>query len=521
MPITAERLADDLSSSLELQLIYDTAPIGLAFLTPDCRYVLINQRLTEICGISVMEHIGRSVQETVPQVAHQVEKIVQTVVNTGDPIIGVEISGQRADNADRFWSTHWHPLKDKEGRVIGINVAAEEITDRKRAQAELRANEEQLRELANTLAERVATQARERDRIWNVTQDLFAVADTGGRIVRVNPAWTSTLGWPETDLVGKTAESLVHPDDLEQTHAELKGLLDGQKTTQFENRLRRHDGEYCWLSWRAVLDQDVIFAVARDVTELKHAEERLRTSQRELALASRQTTMGAMTASIAHEVRQPLAAIVANADAALNWLERPEPEIDEIRAALRRITKEGHRISEVITSIRGMFGKSGAERGLVDINTLVGEALSLAHGEIESHGVVLHYEAAGDSGHVSAERVQLQQVLVNLLTNAIDAMSGVTGREKLLKVSSALCDCDEVQICVEDSGAGIEESDMPHLFDAFFTTKPHGMGMGLSICRSIIESHGGRLWAQHGRQHGAAFFIRLPTRPTSDLSPAG
>jgi PAS domain S-box-containing protein len=508
-------------SSPELQLIYDTAPIGLAFLTPDCRYVLINQRLTEICGISITEHIGRSVRDTVPMVADQVELIVQTVIDTGDPIIGVEINGQRADNADRFWTTHWHPLKDSEGQVVGINVAAEEITERKRAQATLLANEQQLRELADTLSERVAIQARERDRIWNVTQDLFAVADTDGRIRRVNPAWTTTLGWSESDVVGKTPELLVHPDDLERTHAELKILLAGRKTTQFENRLRRRDSEYSWLSWRAVLDQDVIFAVARDITELKHAEEQLRASQRELARVSRQTTMGAMTASIAHEVSQPLGAIVTNANAALRWLERPEPDVGEIRLALQRIVSEGHRTSEVITSIRGMFGKSEAERSLVDVNVLIREVLSLVRGEIESHDVVLQCEEAASAPHVIAERVQLQQVLINLVTNAIDAMSEVADRERQLKVRSELRERGEIEICVEDSGTGIDEDNMPHLFEAFFTTKPHGMGMGLSICRSIIESHGGRLWAEPGRPYGAAFFIRLPTSRIDSLRHPG
>jgi PAS domain S-box-containing protein len=179
---------------------------------------------------------------------------------TGEPIIGVEINGQRSDTADRFWSTYWHPLKDREGVVIGINVAAEEITDRKRAQAALLANEKRLRELADTLAERVADQVRERDRIWNVSQDLLVVAESDGKIIRVNPAWTTTLDWLDSDLVGKTAEWLVHPDDLERTRAELSSLVAGQKTTRFENRLRRRSGSHCWLSWRAVLDGGVIFA---------------------------------------------------------------------------------------------------------------------------------------------------------------------------------------------------------------------------------------------------------------------
>jgi C4-dicarboxylate-specific signal transduction histidine kinase len=238
-----------------------------------------------------------------------------------------------------------------------------------------------------------------------------------------------------------------------------------------------------------------------------------------LARVSRQTTMGVMTASIAHEVSQPLAAIVANANAALNWLERAQPVVGEIRAALRRIVKEGHRTSEVIASIRSMFGKSDAERTLLDINLLIGETLSLVRGEIESHDVVLKSETGEGVLNVTAQRVQLQQVLINLITNAIDAMSGVTEREKLLTVSSALCDCDEIQICVEDSGIGIDEENMPHLFEAFFTTKPHGMGMGLSICRSIIETHGGRLWAGRGRNDGAAFFIRLPTSAAVGSAP--
>jgi PAS domain S-box-containing protein len=327
-------------------VLIEPPPAGVArpakpFLTPDCRYVLINRRLTEICGISVADHIGRSVRETVPQVAAQVEQIVRTILSTGEPIIGIEINGQRPDNADRFWMTYWHPLKDNKGVVVGINVAAEEITENKRAQAALVASEQRLRNLADTSELRVATEARERDRIWNVSQDLLAVADTGGKITRVSPAWTATLGWSQDDLIGKTAEWLIPPDDLDKSRTELRRLVGGQKTTGFENCLRNRRGSYCWLSWRAVRDGDLIFAVARDVTELKSAEEQLRGSRRELAHVSRQTTMGAMTASIAHEVSQPLAAIVANANAGLRWLERAEPDLDEARAALRRIVNQG------------------------------------------------------------------------------------------------------------------------------------------------------------------------------------
>jgi C4-dicarboxylate-specific signal transduction histidine kinase len=229
--------------------------------------------------------------------------------------------------------------------------------------------------------------------------------------------------------------------------------------------------------------------------------------------APRTTAHCRRAASIAHEVNQPLAAIVANSNAALNWLEQAEPDLGEVRAALRRIVKEGHRTGEIIASIRSMFGKKDAEKAVVDVNMLIGDVLSVARGELESHNVVLKCELINGTLQVLAERIQLQQVLINLVTNAIDAMIGIESRERLLVISATLCDYDEIEICIRDSGVGIDDDNMPHLFDAFFTTKPHGMGMGLSICRSIVEGHRGRLWAERGRPDGAAFFIRLPAHP--------
>src|SRR5262249_44141074 len=181
------------------------------FLTPDCRYLQINQHLTEICGIPVADHIGRTVRETVPQVADQVEQIVATLVRTGKPITDVEVTGQRRDgrNADHVWITHWHPVKGRGGRVVGVNVVSEDVTARKRA-------ERALRELNETLEHRVEAETRERMQIWNVSEDLLVVADTDGKVLSVNPAWTATLGWSQDDLVGRTAEWLLHPDDREK-----------------------------------------------------------------------------------------------------------------------------------------------------------------------------------------------------------------------------------------------------------------------------------------------------------------
>jgi PAS domain S-box-containing protein len=623
--------------SPELQLIYDTAPIGLAFLSPDCRYLQINQRLTEICGISVAEHIGRTIRETVPQVAEQVEQIVQLILRTGEPITGIEVNGQRPDgtNAERFWLTSWHPLKSPDGSIVGINVVAEEITESKRAAAALAVSEERyralvrassslvwttaangqiidmpewrvltgqtvdevrgwgwldalhvddrgptqsawqaavdtrsvyeteyrirrwdgvyvwhqargvavlendgairewvgvcvdiedrklatdhqleaeqaLRDVNETLERRVEVEARERARIWNVSQDLLAVADMEGRFVAVNPAWRATLGWSEVDLLGKTSQWLLHPDDAKKSKTELARLGTGRKTLRFESRLRHKRGAYRRLSWTAVPDQGLIYAVARDITELKDAEDALRTSQRDLARAGRHTTMGAMTASIAHEINQPLSAIVMNGYASLRFLTAPEPDLDEIRMIVKRMVDDGQRAGRVIGSIRAMFGKNRAETTNLNLDDLIREVITIVQGDLENQRISLSLDIQKSLPPGPGDRVQLQQVMLNLIMNAIESMSSVSGRGRALSVKARLHEPHEVLIEVEDSGTGIGSNDLGRVFDAFFTTKSKGMGMGLAICRAIVEGHGGRLWASAGVPHGSIFHVVLP-----------
>jgi PAS domain S-box-containing protein len=492
-----------------LQLLYDTAPIGLAFLSPDCRYLQINRRLTEICGISVADHLGRTVRETVPALADQVELLVKTVLETGVAVTGIEVSGQRPDGAHRVWVTGWHPLKDEDGKPVGVNVVAEEITERKRAEEALVASQTALRNLNESLEQRVEAQARERDRIWNVSQALLVVTDGERRVLAVNPAWTTMLGWSEGDLLGKTTGWLIHPDDQEKSRAEAERLAEGHKTLRFDNRVRTKSGSYRHVSWTAVPDRGQFYAVGRDVTELTRAEEALRELRGELARASRRTTMGAMTASIAHELNQPLAAIVTNGNVGLRWLARGEPDLDEVRGALQRIVDDGLRAGEVIGSIRWMFGKDRREKSAVKPNDVIREVLALAHADLESHQVVLQTELS-EAPEIMADRVQLQQVFHNLIMNAAEAMESVTDRAHQLVVTCGAGEGGDVTITVEDSGPGIDPKDIDSIFHAFFTTKSHGMGMGLAICRSIIEAHDGRLWASPGSPHGAVFHVHLP-----------
>jgi PAS domain S-box-containing protein len=399
------------SRTPELQLLYETAPIGLAFLTPDCRYQLINRHLCEICGLSVDDHIGRSVRETVPQVAEQVENIVQTILRTGNSITGVEVSGQRPDggNADRVWITNWHPLIAADGSILGINVASEEITERKRMEVALAASEAKSRELADglrnlneLLEQRVVAEAQERVRIWD--------------------------------------------------------------------------------------------AARREISEM-----------------GRHLTMAAMVASIAHEISQPLTAVTLNATTGLQLLAKAKPDIGDMRAILKDIFDDGKRARAVLDGIRSMFRNDHGARTTVTVNELIGEVLAVVRGELDVHKVSLRSELSDGLPSLLAEPTQLRQVLLNLVMNAIEAMSSVTTRERVLIVKSVIGEPGYVQVTVEDTGSGIDPSLVDRVFEAFFTTKVLGMGMGLSICRSIVEAHGGLLSVSARRPNGSSFCVKLPT----------
>jgi PAS domain S-box-containing protein len=409
----------------------------------------------------------------------------------------------------------WHQARgvailEADGSIrewVGICL---DIELRKRAAERQIEAEKSLRRLNENLEQRVEAEARERARIWNVSLDMLVVADAEGRYLNVNPAWTSTLGWSETDLVGNTSEWLLHPDDRAKTRAELARVAKGDTTLRFENRLRRKDGSFRWLSWTAVPDRGLIYAVARDMTELKAAEDGLRTSRLELARTSRRLTMGALSASITHEISQPIAAMAANANAALRWLVRTTPDLDETRLALQRIVHDGQVATDVIKGIRAMFKADAETRASVHLNALMREVLVLAQGERPNQPIEVHTELDESLPPVTADRVQLRQVMFNLVTNAIDAMDSVVGRNRILRVKSELSGSDGIIVTVEDSDTGIAPENIDRIFDTFFTTKTNGMGMGLAICRSIVESHGGTLSASPGYPHGATFRIVLP-----------
>jgi signal transduction histidine kinase len=254
------------------------------------------------------------------------------------------------------------------------------------------------------------------------------------------------------------------------------------------------------------MQSDLAAAREREVAD----QARTNAMQSELTRVARLMTMGQMAASIAHEINQPLAAIVTNGKAGLRWLATATPNLDEARAALERIVRDGHRAGDVIGSIRELFRKDEHVKAPLDVNELMREVLRLVHGELRNGRISVSTELSNELPNVPANRVQLQLVIRNLITNAVEAMSSVTDRERVLHVRSEMIEPHGVLVAVADSGTGIDPESMKRIFDAFFSTKSHGMGMGLSICRSIVEAHGGQLSASSTHPHGSIFQIVFP-----------
>src|SRR6266436_743406 len=316
-----------------------------------------------------------------------------------------------------------------------------------------------------------------------------------------------------------TVREKIHPEDWGGVFRALEDALSGGARYNVECRVFRPTGEVRIIDSRGDVKRDssgrptLMFATVQDITDRKRAEherERLRQLEADLAHVNRVSTLGEMSASLAHEIKQPIAAAINSANSCIEWLAHEPPNLDRARAAAARIDKYGNRAAEIIDRIRSFYKKSPPQRELVDVNGIIEEILTLLQGEAIRYCIAMRPELAGELPKIKADRVQLQQVFMNLMLNGIEAMENSGGE---LTVKSQLQD-GQLQFSVSDTGVGLPMEKMNQIFSAFFTTKPQGSGMGLAISRSIVESHGGQLWATASSGGGATFHFTLPIQVT-------
>jgi len=371
----------------------------------------------------------------------------------------------------------------------------------------------------DALLETHAKLARSEERWRSVFENSaigVALTDLNGRYIAANPLFQRMLGYTEEELGQLSFLDITVEEDRELNRALIKELLEGKRPQfQIEKQYRRKNGSTVWVrnSVSIVAGTDrvpqFLMALSEDVTERRLAEEALNETRSELAHMARVTTLSTLTASIAHEVNQPLSGIVTNASTCLRMLDANPPNVEGARETARRTIRDGNRASEVITRLRALFSKKNAAFEVFDLNEAAKEVVALSVSELQGNRVILQSDLAADLPSVLGDRVQIQQVILNLIRNGSDAMSIVYDRPRELLIKTEY-DEGGARLSVKDSGVGIDSEIEKRLFEAFYTTKSDGMGIGLSVSRSIVERHQGRLWATRNEGPGATFLFSIP-----------
>ncbi|MGF6782179.1 ATP-binding protein [Paraburkholderia sp. GAS334] len=414
-----------------------------------------------------------------------------------------ELVHTKRDGSEVIVASRWTMQRDERGAPLATLETNNNITLRKRAEELLRKSQAQYLAEAQKLS-------RTGSFGWNVSTGEVFWSEQAFNIFEYDVAMTPTI-----DMVRQR----VHPDDMPVFEQLLAQVVSSRSDFDVEHRLLFPDKRVKHLHVVAHRttgqpDNRQLIGAVMDVTEAKQTEEQLRQAQHDLARASRVTALGELSASIAHEVGQPLAAIITNGEAGLRWLRRQPVNVEEVEGCLTQITDEGNRAAEIVQRVRKLMKGAPPDRALVEVNELIDEVIVLIRGEVQNQGGSLVLNLAPGLPAVLGDRVQLQQVLINIIINGVQAMASVDGERELV-VGSGLDNEENVVIAVRDSGPGISKENLPRLFEAFFTTRSAGMGMGLAICSSIIEAHGGQIWASNNPEGGSSFSFSLPPAPVS------
>jgi PAS domain S-box-containing protein len=489
-----EREAQLAEARRELRQMIDTIPIPVASYSADARRDFVNAAWKQYTGLS--DEAARGTEWSV--VAHPDDtaggnKMWRDALATGEPW-HTEERVRRADGQYRWFAIDRVAARDENGKIIKWYGTAYDIEDRKRAEDALRESEHKLRQIIDTIPAHV------------VRYQPDGAADFMNRTFSefVGPG----VGF---DNLG----SVVHPEDYPERSRDWDMHVAAAEPYDIEMRLRRADGVYRWHRSRRVPLRDANGAIVNwygaghDIDDQKRAEEAYREALLELAHANRVATIGQLTASITHEVNQPITAAVTYALAARRFLSAKPPNLREVDEALSLIVKEGNRAGEVVGRVRALIKKAPARKDAVEINDAILEVIALTRREAANNGISVQTQLAEGLSRVQGDRVQLQQVLLNLIINAIEAMREIVEEERELLIGTRN-EPDGVSVEVRDSGSGFASAALERAFEAFYTTKSDGLGLGLSICRSIIEAHNGRLWASPNVPRGAIFRFTVP-----------
>jgi PAS domain S-box-containing protein len=523
----------------EFRLAVDSIPGLVWSALPDGHVDFLNQRWREYTGLSVEQASGWGWQVAIfPEDLPLLQMIWRSVLESGAPG-EAEARVRRADGAYRWFLFRAIPLRDGAGRLVKWYGQTTDIEDRKRAETLLSAEKRTLEALAagRALPEILDDLCLAIDRHTPGTMTTILLMDLDGRRLwptagsRVPSGWTQTITPLEiAPAVGSCGTAGFLKQPVITSDIATDPSWDGYQEIALSYGLRaawslpligaNSDvlGTFAmyFTAPRSPSDSDVELIkgaghIALIAIERRRADEALQQAQAELAHVARVATLGELTASIAHEINQPLGAVVNNAGACLRWL--AANNLEDARESAKLVIADGHRASEIIRRIRALATKAPPRRDWLDINEVIREVVALAQSESHRHGVAVQtqlLDGARELPYIVADRIQLQQVVLNLIKNAIEAMSGAGEGPRQLSIRSATDGQQRILVAVRDSGPGLDPKNVDRVFDAFFTTKPDGLGIGLAICRSIIEAHGGRLWATANEGRGATFQFVLP-----------
>jgi PAS domain S-box-containing protein len=503
----AQRTSELAAANHKLQLqvgLLQAIPVAAWTIRPDGTPDFVNQKWLEYTGQS-LDYVVSEPEAWLTAVHPDDRDIASTSFWEGiraGKDFAMEARFRRAqDGAYRWHLNRAVALRDSEDKIIKFVGTSTDIEDLKQSQQELRKTDERTRLIIDTALDAVVTM------------------DASGTITSWNKQAEIMFGWSSVEAIGQHMSELIIPQSHRMAHESgLRHFLATGEGRLLRRRIEVTSIRRGGLEFPVELEvmplelgeEWVFTAFIRDITDSKQSQEALRNTQAELANMTRMMMMGQLTASIAHEVNQPLSGIITNASTCLRMLDADPPNIGGARETARRTIRDGNRASEVITRLRALFSKRRATTEPVNLNEATREVIALLLSKLQRDGVILRSELADDLPLIAGDRVQLQQVIMNLLQNAADAMIDVHDRSRQLLIQTQRDEADHVRLTVQDSGIGFDPQAAGRLFDAFYTTKHDGMGIGLAVSRSIIENHQGRIWAQPNDGRGATFSFSIP-----------